>query len=177
MKEIRQRINECKIPRYMQDILTNNYCPYFLRMSMLHENEDYTFNYQLDRYKKLDIAILDTEDKLTLIKSIVLLKERNEKWLIGVENYLIDPELVYSIDNRVDENNIRILFYPDFNKLSFKVKMLRFVEKIKTFSNHEEIELLNQFKVIVDTNDWNRAKLFLDKNILRMATRGELVVQ
>ena len=176
MKNVRQQANECYIPRYMQDILTNNYCPNFLRMSMVRECDDYLFRYQTDRYKKLDIGKLDTHQKMILLKSLISLKDRNEDWLIQAENYLIEPDLVYSVDNQVGEKEIRLLFYPDYKQRSFSNKIVKFAEKIINLRNEEERNLISQFENFAKRGDWNRTKLFLDKNILRMETRTELVV-
>ena len=176
MKSVRQEANECHIPRYMQDILTNNYCPNFLRMSMVRERDDYLFRYQTDRYRKLDITKLDTYQKMVLLKSLISLNDRNEDWLIQAENYLIEPDLVYSVDNKVGEKEIRLLFYPDYKQRSFANKIVRFAEKIINLHDEQETDLISQFENFAKSGDWNRVKLFLDKNILRMETRTELVV-
>lgn len=176
MKYIRQEVNECSIPRYMQDILTNNYCPNFLRMSMVREKSDYLFKYQTDRYKKIDLGKLNTYQKMTLLKSIISLNERNEDWLIQSEEYCIEPDLVYSIDNQVGENQIRLLFYPDYKHKSFANKIIGFAEKLINLHDENELHLITQFKNYVTTGDWNRTRMFLDKNILRMETQTDLVV-
>lgn len=170
MKMLTQEINECKLPTYMEDILTNNYCPSFLDMTMVRENENYVFNYRTGRYSRLDINKLNTYLKLVLLKSIIQVKEKNDNWLIKAENYLIEPELIYSINNNVEEGNIRILFYPDFRKLPFNQKIMLFADKIKNKKDRNEIDLIEKFKEFAKTNDWNRTKIFLDKNILRIET-------
>lgn len=174
MKDVRQEISEYKIPTYIEDILTHNYCPNFLRMSMVRENDDYVFNYQTERYTRLDANALNTLDKLVLIRSVISLNENNEDWLIKAENYLLEPELVYCVNNNVREGCIRLLFYPDFNRMSFKKKIILFADKLKDRKNRIESELIESFIEIAETCDWNRTRLFLDKNILRIQTRDDL---
>lgn len=170
MNTYKQEINDYKLPDYMLEILSNNYCPNFLNMNMVKENNDYVFNYRTGRYKQLEINRLNTYFKLVLLKSIILLNERNESWLIRAENYLIEPELIYSINNNVDDGNVRILFYPDNNKLEFGEKISLFADKIKNRKDKNEIELLDRFKKIASVGDCNKTKIFLDKNILRLET-------
>lgn len=168
MKEIKQAINGYRIPLYMEEILTHNYCPNFLRMSMVREDNDYHFSYQTERYKRLDISKLDTYSKLVLLRSIINLNEKNEDWLIKAENYLIEPELIYSINNCVDDGSVRLLFYPDSKRMSFNNKIILFAEKIINRKEHSEAELIEKFRTVAEQGDWNRTRLFLDKHILRM---------
>lgn len=170
MDSIKQEANECNIPNYMVEILSNHYCPNFMNMNMVKENNEYIFNYQTGRYKKLDINLLDTHLKLILLKSIVLLNERNEGWLIKAESYLIDPDLIYTINNNVNDGNVRMLFYPDARKIEFGKKISMFAEMIKNRRDKAEIEVIDKFRRIAENEDCNRMKVFLDKNILRLET-------
>lgn len=172
MKGIRQEASNCRIPGYLQDILTNNYCPNFLRMSMVKESNDYTFRYQQERYKKLQIEKLNTYMKVVLLKSLLQIIDNNEEWLICSESYMIEPELVYSINNSVDSTSIKLLFYPDYAMNNLPDKISSFAKKITDYQNREENDLMRQFREIVATNNMNRARIFLDKNILRMETRS-----
>ena len=168
MNDIVHEINEYRIPTYMEEILTNNYCPNFLKMSMLRENNDYVFNYQTDRFQRIDISSLTTCLKLCLLRTIISLGERNTEWLIKADNYLLEPELIYSYNNSVSEGNVRLLFYPDSNRISFDRKLAAFAEKIKNKRDRKENELLDQFKNYVENCELNKARMFLDKNIMRM---------
>lgn len=172
MKNIRQEISDCNIPGYLQDILTNNYCPNFLRMSMVRESNDYIFRYQEGRYRKLQIEKLNTYRKVILLKSLLELVDKNEEWLIGPESYLIDPELVYSINNSVETSSIKLLFYPDYSMNPLACKVANFSKKITDARKDEEVDLMNQFRDIVANNSMNKARIFLDKNIMRMETRS-----
>lgn len=173
MKEIRHEINDCNLPTYIEDILTNNYCPGFLRMSMVRENNDYVFNYQTDRFNRLDISKLTTYDKMVLLRTIISLNDRNEDWLIAGDNYLIEPELIYSLNNSVEDGCVRLLFYPDFKRMTFQKKIIIFAERIKNKRNKPEVDLIDSFKNICESSDWNRTRQYLDKNILRMRSRNE----
>ena len=171
MKNIRQEISDCNIPGYLQDILTNNYCPNFLRMSMVRESNDYTFRYNSGRYKKLQVDRLNTYMKIVLIKSILDLIEKNEEWLIKSDTYLIEPELIYSVDNSVDISSLKLLFYPDYAMEDLSTKLRKFCKKITDLNKTDEVELMNQLREIIGRNDFNRARIFIDKNLLRMETR------
>ncbi|HHW95591.1 MAG TPA: hypothetical protein GX736_06685 [Mogibacterium sp.] len=171
MNRIKQEMSGYRLPMYIEEILTNNYCPHFLKMSMIREDERYVFNYTTERYKKINIDALDTYMKMLLLRSIIVLNERNKEWLIKAENYLIEPELIYSVNNIVDEKFIKILFYPDFKKMKFEHKIIIFAEKIKDKNDKEESNLINTFKTIAEKGDMNRVKIFLDKNISRIENR------
>lgn len=173
MKEVRQTINECKLPTYIEDILTHNYCPNFLRMSMVREDNDYIFSYQTERFEKIDISKLNTYDKMVLLRTIIALNDENEDWLVKAENYMLEPELVYSLNNNVEEGCIRLLFYPDFKRTTFQKKIMQFAEKIKNKRNKMEVDMIENFKSICEMSDWNRTRLYLDKNIMRMHNRAE----
>lgn len=173
MKEVRSTINEYKLPTYIEDILTHNYCPNFLRMSMVREDNDYVFSYQTERFEKIDIDKLNTYDKMVLLRTIISLNDENEDWLVKAENYLLEPELVYSLNNNVEEGCIRLLFYPDFKRMTFQKKIMLFAEKIKNKRNKMESDMIENFKSICEMSDWNRTRLYLDKNIMRMRNRAE----
>lgn len=168
MKNLKEAACECTIPTYIEDILIHNYCPNFLRMTMVREGSDYTFSYQTERYKRLEISRLDTYEKLVLLRTIITMRDGNEDWLIQDENYMLDPDLIYTLNNNVQEGCVRILFYPDYRKLSFQKKLLEFAEKIRNTRNKIEAEVFEKFKAVCELNDWNRTRMFLDKNILRM---------
>ena len=140
---------------------------------MVKENNDYIFSYQTERYQILDVNRLTTLDKLVLLKSIIRINDYNEDWLIKAENYLLEPELIYTINNKVTDGNIRLLFYPDFNRATFKKKIVLFSDKIKNRKNKNECDIIEGFKTICENNDWNRTLLYLDKHILRMNNNGE----
>lgn len=168
MNNVKQEMSGYRLPMYIEEILINNYCPNFLRMSMCREDDRYVFNYRTERYRKINIETLDTYMKLLLLKSIISINERNNDWLIKAENYLIEPELMYTVENMVDEKFIKMLFYPDFKKMKFEYKIILFAEKIKNNKDKREVELIDAFKHVAEKGDINRLKIFLDKNIGRI---------
>jgi len=174
MEGLRQGSMGPMIPLYMEEILINNYCPYFLKMNMVRENENYKFNYQTGRFRKVNFDNMDLYNKLILLRSLLILNERNSEWLIKAENYMIEPELIYCLNNCVDDGSVRMLFYPDNKRVSFEQKIIDFSEKIKNKNDSREMDVLNKFRDVAQTGDSNRTRLFLDKNILRLETRKEM---
>ena len=166
-----KEVNHLEMPSYIEDILTNNYCPSFLRMSMIKESDEYRFNYKTDRYKKINVSMMNTLNKLILLKSIMNIKERNEEWLISIESYKLDTNMIYSLNNSVEEGSIRILYYPDKDNVSFSNKLCRLADELVDRKDKHEAELVNVFKDIVIRCEWNRAHLFLDKHILRLESQ------
>lgn len=176
MKNLRQECKKCNIPGYVQDILINNYCPFFLKMSMIIDDENLIMKYQTNRYRPLNIELLDTKEKFILLRTIVNLIEKNEEWLIGPSNYLIEPKYIYTVNNSLSEDVIRILFYPDYTFTSFSKKIINFSMKLRKTAKSEDHYLFMQFEEIAARGDLNKIKMFLDKNILRMETEAQFVV-
>ncbi|MBR0400547.1 MAG: hypothetical protein IJH95_07045 [Mogibacterium sp.] len=172
MERIKQGMAGYKIPGYMEEILTGNYCPYFMRMSMVRENEVYSFNYRPDKYRKLNKSVLNTYEKLVLIRSVITLTENAREYMISPDRYLIEPELIYINEGRVSADSIRMMFYPDVKKLALRYKLIQFAERLKDPNRKEERELFEQLRAAGEGGDINRVKLFLDKNIQRMENRG-----
>jgi hypothetical protein len=172
MERIKQGMSGYRIPEYMEEILTGNYCPYFMRMSMVRENEAYLFNYRPDQYRKLDKSSLNTYEKLVLIRSVITLAETAREYMIRPETYLIEPELIYIAGGRVSSDSIKMMFYPDAKKLELRYKLLLFAERICDVNNRAERELFEQFRAAGENGDINRLKLFLDKNIQRIENRS-----
>ena len=54
MERIRQELAGYRLPAYIEEILTQNYCPGFVRMSMVRESEHYNFSYKPGAFRKLD---------------------------------------------------------------------------------------------------------------------------
>lgn len=172
MEHIKQGMAGYRIPGYMEEILTGNYCPYFMRMSMVRENEIYSFNYRPDKYRRLNKSTLSTYEKLVLIRSVITLTENIREYMISPEKYLIEPELIYINDGRVSAESIKMMFYPDVKKLGLRYKLILFAERLKDPNKKEERELFEQLRTAGEGGDINRVKLFLDKNIQRMENRG-----
>ena len=171
MQRIRQGMAGYRIPTYMEDILTSNYCPYFIRMSMVREKDEYSFSYRPDRYIRLDIPALGLYEKLLLIRTLIAIAEAGREYLIRPETYLLEPELIYSSGGGISADSIRIMFYPDIKKMAFIYKLILFCDRIRNDEKRDERELFGQMRSITETGDLNKLKIFLDKNILRMESR------
>lgn len=164
-------ISGVNIPSYIEEILANNYCPNFMRMSIVRDAEQYRFTYRKSNLKQLKINSLDMYSKLVLLKSIIEICMKTESYLIKPDSYLIEPELIYTTGKGYSSNEIRLMYYPDVKHLDAAHKIMLFAERIKGRSR-EERELFEQFRNVIETGDINRAGLFLDKNILRMEGRS-----
>ena len=160
------------IPAYIEEILTHNYCPYFVRMTMVREGDSYSFSYRPGNLKRLDLTSLDAYGKLLLLRSVMTINEVTRNYLIGAENYLIEPELIYSTGNSTLAKDLKVLFYPDIRRVGFPQKMMHFTERIRDEHRRDENELLTIFRDIMETDDINKGKMFLDKQILRIESRS-----
>ena len=140
MEKIRQDLAGYRLPAYVEEILTRNYCPGFLRMSMVRENERYSFSYKPGNYSKLNPENLNLYEKLLLIRTVIDICERNKEHLIRPETYLIEPELVYIKGGMVTDPNVKLMYYPDVKLLSFRYKIVLFAARIMDRNKKEERE-------------------------------------
>lgn len=159
------------IPAYMEEILTRNYCPFFVRMTIVRDGDTYRFSYRPGNFTRLDIASLDTYERLVLLRSVITVCDSARGYLIDTENYLLEPELIYSSGNSVLPGNIRILFYPDIKRMKYTQKLMLFSERIRNNSIRNERELMTSFRDTLDSGDINKARMFLDKQIIRIESR------
>ncbi|MBE6040992.1 MAG: hypothetical protein E7220_00545 [Clostridiales bacterium] len=171
MDKIRHGLTEYRMPGYVEEVLSQNYCSCFISMTIVKDKDSYRFSYDPGRSRKLDIASLDTYRKLILLKTLISISRRSAVHLIAPDSFLLEPELLYTNDNRVDIDSLRILFYPDVKMLSFGNKLRIFSDRLFDHGNREEREYSEQFRNSLEDGDINRAGLFLDKNILRLESR------
>ena len=171
MNTIKHGMTGYHIPAYMEEILTHNYCPCFVRMTMVRDGESYKLSYRPGNMKKLDVSSLDTYRKLLLLRSLIWISETAQNYLIGPECYLIEPELIFAQKNSTLAGKIRLLFYPDAKKMKLTGKLMLFAERIRDNNKRSERELFDQLREVIETGDVNRVKMFLDKHILRIENR------
>ena len=171
MQRIKQEMAGYRMPSYIEEILTHNHCKNFMRMSIVRESGNYSFNYKPGSYSRLDTAELRLYDKLLLLRNLISISEYAEDHLIKSENYLIEPELIYARDGRVDPESIRLMFYPDVKKLDFRFKIVLFADRILDKNIKEERDMADHIRQAAGPGDINRIKLFLDKNIIRLESR------
>ena len=171
MDRIKQELAGYMLPNYVEEILTKNYCPGFVRMSMIKEQGRYSFSYKPGIYKKMNQTEMSLYEKMILIKSLITVIEKNKEHLIWPETYLIEPELIYLKDNKVSSEDVRIMYYPDLKSLNYRYKLMLFADRILDKKNKDEREASDQLRQSSESGDINRIKLMLDKQIMRLENR------
>ena len=83
MERIRQDMAGYRMPFYVEEILTQNYCPGFMRMSIVREEDRYAFSYKTDSFVRLDASSMRLYDKLLLIRNLIDMSENNSDHLIN----------------------------------------------------------------------------------------------
>ncbi len=172
MDTIKHGMSGYRIPAYMEEILTHNYCPNFIRMTIVRDGQSYRFSYRPGRLTRLKTEDLDVYEMLMLIRSIIAVCETTQGFLIGAENYLLEPELIYTEGGTLTAGKLRIMFYPDMRRIRLPQKLLQFTDRLSSGLGKEERTLLAQLRDILETEDINRAKMFLDKHIVRIESRS-----
>jgi hypothetical protein len=160
-----------KMPGYVEEILTQNYCGTFMNMSIIRDNGTYSFSYRPGCYTRLDTSGLKLYDKLLLLRNLISVSESASDHLIKADSYLLEPELIYSKKGRVDTRSLKLMYYPDIKKLDFRYKFVIFANRILDPNKKEEREIAERIREAAEPGDINRIKLFLDKNILRLEGR------
>lgn len=168
MQRINQNMTGYRMPSYVEEILTENYCKSFVRMSIIREKGNYSFSYKPAGLTRLDPSAMGLYDKLLLIRNLISLSENTSDHLIGAESYLVEPELVYAKGGNVDINSLKLLYYPDVKRLEFRYKIVLFADRILNKSIREEREMAARIRAAAEPGDINRLKMFLDKTILRL---------
>ena len=168
MQRINQNMTGYRMPSYVEEILTENYCKNFVRMSIIRDKGNYSFSYKPAGLTRLDPSAMGLYDKLLLIRNLIILSENTSDHLIGAESYLLEPELVYAKGGNVDINSLKLLYYPDVKKLEFRYKIVLFADRILNKSIREEREMAERIRTTAEPGDINRLKMFLDKSILRL---------
>ena len=168
MQRINQNMTGYRMPAYVEEILTENYCKNFVRMSIVRESSNYSFSYKPAGLSKLDPSSMNLYDKLLLLRNIISMSENTSDHLIDAESYLLEPELVYAKGGSVDVNSLKLLYYPDIKKLEFRYKIVLFADRIFNKSIREEREMAERIRTVAEPGDMNRLKMFLDKTILRL---------
>lgn len=171
MERIRQELIGYRIPAYVEDILTHNYCHGFIRMGMVREHDKYRFSYKPGAYRKLDYRDMSLYEKLILIRTLIEICERNKEHLIYPETYLIEPELIYMRDSRIAADDVRVMYYPDIKALNFRYKLVLFADRILSKKIKEERDASDRIRQAAESGDINRIKLLLDKQIMRLENR------
>ena len=93
MQRINQNMTGYRMPSYVEEILTENYCKNFVRMSIVKESGNYSFSYKPAGLSRLDPSAMSLYDKMLLIRNLISLNENTSDHLIEGESYLLEPEL------------------------------------------------------------------------------------
>ena len=171
MQKIKQEMAGYKMPSYMEEILTENYCKSFMRMSIVRDSGNYSFSYKPESCRRLDMKHLRLYDKLILLRNLISISENSSEHLIDPESYLLEPELIYAKGGSLDQGSLRLMFYPDVKRLDFRYKLVLFADRIMDKNNKDEREMLDRIREASEPGDINRIKLFLEKNISRIEYR------
>ena len=71
MQRINQNMTGYRMPSYVEEILTENYCKNFVRMSIVKESGNYSFSYKPAGLSRLDPSAMSLYDKMLLIRNLV----------------------------------------------------------------------------------------------------------
>lgn len=82
--------------------------------------------------------------------------------------YLLEPELIYSRNNSVTKERLKLLFYPDFNEMEFEDKLILFIDRITDMRKETEVKEMEDLKEMVLKGDRLRLLRYLDKRIVRL---------
>ena len=117
MQRINQNMTGYRMPAYVEEILTENYCKNFVRMSIVRESGNYSFSYKPAGLSRLDPSSMKLYDKLLLIRNLISMSENTSDHLIGADSYLLEPELVYVKEGEMAERIRSAAESGDINRL------------------------------------------------------------
>lgn len=167
-KWLKQEITGYHMPMYLNDILTGNYNRNFLRMSIIKDGDAYMFSYDTADLRKIKTVDMTLHEKMQLIRGIIEISEENDNHLVMARKYLLEPELIYSRNNSVTKERLKLLFYPDFNEMEFEDKLILFIDRITDMRKETEVKEMEDLKEMVLKGDRLRLLRYLDKRIVRL---------
>lgn len=167
-KWLKQEITGYHMPMYLNDILTGNYNRNFLRMSIIKDGDAYMFSYDTADLRKIKTGDMTLHEKMQLIRGIIEISEENDNHLVMARKYLLEPELIYSRNNSVTKERLKLLFYPDFNEMEFEDKLILFIDRITDMRKETEVKEMEDLKEMVFKGDRLRLLRYLDKRIVRL---------
>ena len=167
-KWLKQEITGYHMPMYLNDILTGNYNRNFLRMSIIKDGDAYMFSYDTADLRKIKTGDMTLHEKMQLIRGIIEISEENDNHLVMARKYLLEPELIYSRNNSVTKERLKLLFYPDFNEMEFEDKLILFIYRITDMRKETEVKEMEDLKEMVLKGDRLRLLRYLDKRIVRL---------
>lgn len=172
------RINGFEMPDYLTEILIYEYTDTFLPMSIFKEGSTYVFSYDLCNFEKIKAKVMNYNQKLSLIKSIIEISEKNNNYLIPDSGYELNLNTIYFKQNNSEEPKIRLLYYPDLKNISIWEKIKKLAIEIfkeesigKESMNRESVnkdELLNGLFSVIESRNANKVNRYIDKKLIRL---------
>lgn len=169
MKTVHHEITEYEIPRYIENILTLHHNEAFLHMSMIKQRDRYLFAYDTKGYFNRNERSYSMIEKISLITELLRIRHECEERLILPENFLLEPELIYCKNGKIEENSVRLLYYPDRNRIPFYKKMRMLMIRLTDPINAKEVHLMNQLRESVDKCDYAACKNAANRMIRKEA--------
>lgn len=90
------------------------------------------------KFKPIELDKLSSLERLTLIKSVYNLVDRNLDIKMDPNNYLLDKSLIYTTNNSVELEDIRLSFYPDFETRDYNTKLADFIRQCSSIMNADD---------------------------------------
>lgn len=170
------RINGFEMPDYLTEILICEYTDTFLPMSIFKEGSTYVFSYDLCNFEKIKAKVMNYNQKLSLIKSIIEISEKNNNYLIADSGYEVNLNTIYFNHNNPEKPKIRLLYYPDLKNTPIWEKIKKLAIEIfeeesigKESINRESVnkdELLNGLFSVIESRNANKVNRYIDKKLI-----------
>lgn len=172
------RINGFDMPNYLTEILICGFTDTFLPMSIFKEGNTYIFSYDLCNFEKIKAKVMNNNQKLNLIKSIIEISEKNNDYLIPDSGYEVNLNTIYLNNNKSEKPKIRLLYYPDLKNKPIWEKIKKLAIEIfkeesigKESINRESVnkdELLNGLFSVIESRNANKVNRYIDKKLIRL---------
>lgn len=172
------KINGFDMPNYLTEILICGYTDTFLPMSIFKEGRTYIFSYDLCNLEKINAKVMNYNQKLNLIKSIIEISEKNNNYLIPDSGYEVNLNTIYFNHNNPEKPKIRLLYYPDLKNTPIWEKIKKLAIEIfeeesigKESINRESVnkdELLNGLFSVIESRNANKVNRYIDKKLIRL---------
>lgn len=183
------KINGFDMPNYLTEILICGYTDTFLPMSIFKEGRTYIFSYDLCNLEKINAKVMNYNQKLNLIKSIIEISEKNNNYLIPDSGYEVNLNTIYFNNNNSEKTKIRLLYYPDLKNTPIGEKIKKLAIEIfkeesigKESINRESInreslnkdDLLNGLFSVIESRNANKVNRYIDKKLIRLEKKKSL---
>lgn len=162
-KTIRETVQGIGISHHIITVLTENYCNGFLPVSVIREGKKSLFSYDSSYYLKPEFEKMNTLEKLELINELLEINDECEERMIGGDTYVINKDVVFRRVGISGKSKYRLMYYPDFERRSFTVKMVEFISAICDRTNETETESLDSIIIDLKSGDMWRTRRRLSR--------------